>query len=433
MQSFWTVRSLTLANLLLFSFSIDVYFYPQSAQAQLPVNLDLKNYQDKSQKQLLCQYIFNGFKHYIKNDLGKKLLQTVTFQKSFDQVIQDRINTHPNTWHILKVNQGNTIPSETNQMGIFNTDDSMGPVMKKTFGFCAGHATLKLQLTQLALYDPQSIFEASPVAAPGSKEWINFYVKKIERISEFHTTIFPGFSSLYELTSHPDLQNYFRAAAADSWVRHAASYSSGVKPFIRQLIGRDFSPKQSVQFIRDVQSRLRLGYSPKIMFHENRNKAVKNEEKSLHVVLALKVYPLKDNKSAILIWDDKNPSPDSMDYLFINHDSGMGFFWSWRWDDSSGTPVAIDAGAGRVNQYRIEASNDQEIARIVHNKTRFCQAHPEVCAQLGNNQPAKVVRPELKIPGKPWDHFEFWDPNSFIDSKYLDEKYQKAAKGLTKQ
>jgi hypothetical protein len=364
-------------------------------------DLNPANYRGKSQEKILCNTILQGMGQAITG-IPSRIWNWIRGESTFKALVKEAFQENPSLWNALEVNRQNRLPTAENQMAVFNTEESMESVCKKTKGFCWGHATMKMFVTNLAFYDPSLKFSSMPPSAEGSLPWRRFYAAKIQSMLQGNPEVIPGFANLYDFSSHPQLQDYFKAAAVQSWADHAARPSS-LPMFISQS---DYTAADSVRFLTEVQSRIQQGYNPKIIFDENNNKLVEGEQNSIHVVLALATYPLKNNKTAILIWDDKKPYPDAHDVLILNHNSGKGFFWSWRWQSQGD---GIDMGGGLINQYRIAPENDSEIKAIAYRLNDFCKNNPILCQELGRNQEIQPKRPVLPIPGKPWNPFEYAD------------------------
>lgn len=364
------------------------------------------------QAAIACRYLALNALQSARN-FAADLWNWVRLKPSSSTQVARAFKQNPELWTNLNVTEGNRFPTPENQLMVFNNHESMDTVCPKTIGFCWGHASIKFHLSRLAFYDPGLKFEKVPAGLEtGSDAWIKFYMDKVRKIADGEPQIIPGFANLRDFSSHPKLIEWFKRAAAEDWGAHVAK-PRNVGMFVSQ---RDYTTKEALQFIDDVKERLAQGYNPKIIFDENDNKAVKGEEKSLHVVLAVAVHPLKNDKVAIVIWDDKRPYPNNLDVLVMNPHGkgghGYAFFWSWRWKDWDkpiGPGAGIDLGGGRVNQYRIAPENDEEARMMALNLAKFCQEHPEACKELGDARPQPIPKPELPKPGKPWKDFEYDD------------------------
>jgi hypothetical protein len=364
-----------------------------------------------NQTRLLCTYFFRNAGAAVET-LGANVWHWLNGRKSEKACLLEAFERSPDLWDNLKVTQGRRLSTAENQLMVFNTEEGLDPVIRKTKGVCWGNATMKTYLTRLSFFDPKGEFEALPPFSEGSDAWIRFYLEKMNRLTRGEPEIVPGFANLRDFSDHPALKPWFVRRQVELWAERAAR----LKNLIYRQSSRDFTTEEALTFIRDVEERLAMGYNPKIMFDENSHRIVKGEEDSLHVVLATAVHHLKNNKVAIEVIDDKKPFPKNSEILIINLRGGpkrnraMGLFMPWRVSDPKrprGPGNGIDMGGGHVNQFRITPENDREAMQMTLNLAAFCEKRPEVCEALGDRTVQKRPRPQLPIPGKPWSALEY--------------------------
>ncbi len=368
----------------------------------------------------------------VPNFLKQRVIDLTYWPKgalSEEAALRARFEREPELWKWLEYTQGNRYVNYDNQISIFNTlEDMIKAGLKKTLGFCWGHATMRFYFTRLSFFDPRGLHEAIPAFREGSQEWVDFYKAKIRQIANGEPAVIPGFATLREFSEHPSLINWFRHHAADEWAERMASiFNAGAF-----LSKRDYTTKEGLDFIASLQERLAQGYNPKIIFDENSHKRVTGEQNSLHVVQVVGVHKLKNDYWAIEVLDDKFgakkgaparaglDADDETEILYLNTKGGkdkkstMGVYLPWRLKDMT-KPFekgnAWDHGGGNVNQFRLAPENDIEAMRMTLNMRAFCMKRPKVCEELGNRNPVQRGRPALQEAGGAYRPFEYPDEN----------------------
>lgn len=341
-------------------------------------------------------------------NVGDWLLHHLTGRKTATECMIDAFKKNPDLYENLRVTQGRRFPTADHQLMIFNTEEGMAPVAKKTFGFCYGHATMRFYVSRLAFFDSAAKFEALPKFPIGSHEWIEFYYKKIEKMNKGYPQVIPGFANLREFSEHPALNNWFKRQAVELWADRAAH----VKNIYYRESSADMTREYSHKLVANLKERIDRGYNPIIMFDENANKLVDDEKGSLHVVTVVGLYQMKNNRTALVILDDKKPFPDMYDVVILNHKGANGkayaYFDQWRWKDvNDHSKGAWDTGMGTVNQIRLVTEGDREAMKMSLNLAAFCKERPQLCAELGDNSSHAMPWTTLPKAHAPYKDFEY--------------------------
>lgn len=360
-----------------------------------------------SQKQLLCKYFFKNIEESAA-ELGSWLWHHLRGKNTPAECMVEAFEGHPELYESLRVTEGRRYPTADNQLMIYNTPESMLPVMKKTIGSCYGHATMRSFLSRLAYFDPLAKFEALPKSPVGSKKWIEFYYTRIVKMTQGEPQIIPGFANLREFSEHPQLNNWFKRAATELWATRAGK----LKNLLYRIDDRDMTKEFSYKLVGDIRERLDRGYNPLIMFDENKNALVHDYKDSLHIVTVTGLYKMKNDRTALIILDDKKPFPNMYDVLILNHDGENGkayaYFDQWRWKDvTDHSKGAWDTGMGTVNQVRLVTEGDPQAMQMALNTADFCKKNPKACEELGD----RTVHPMPWIPlpkaELPYHDFEY--------------------------
>jgi hypothetical protein len=360
------------------------------------------------QIKLACKYFLKNAQVLAEN-VGSWLKYHLQGKKTPDEEMRAAFKRYPELYESLRVTEGRRFAAPGNQLLTFNTEEDMANVAEKTVGFCYGHATTRVYLQRLALFDPTSKFVKAPSAKHGSPEWVKFYYDRVFKLlTEEEPQVIPGYKNLEEFSSDPVVADWIRHAEARIWARRAAKIKNIWYRFNRQDMTREYSHR----LVADLQDRLDAGMNPIIMFNENPNKLVKGWKDSMHVVTVVNLRKMENGKTAIIILDDKKPcgasGKDCYDVLILNPNGRGGkafaYFDAWRWknpkDHSEG---AWDTGMGTVNNIMIVTENDRQYMRFAMNWADFCKKKPQICEELGDStaHPAPIVDlPEAHAPYK---------------------------------
>ncbi|MBS1961405.1 MAG: hypothetical protein JST04_04255 [Bdellovibrionales bacterium] len=368
-----------------------------SAEDYLPVDLRT----GMSQQKLMCQYVVRNVKSAMEKLAGWWKYHLMG-RKTPNEQMTAAFNRYPELFDSLKVTEGRRYAGPGNQVLTFNTEEDMGKVMKKTIGFCYGHATVRTYLQRLTLWDELGNFSKVPNLKRGSKSWQDFYYRRIvDMLHNEQPQIMPGFKNLEEFTADPDIAQIVRYAETQVWAERAGH----LKNLAYRVDTADMKTAHSYKLVADLQHRLDSGMNPIIMFDENSNKLVDDWQNSLHVVQVVNLRKMENDRTAIIILDDKKPcgasGTDCYDVLILHHKGKDGhayaYFDSWRWKDvNDHSKGAWDTGMGTVNQIRIVTENDHQYMRMAMNWALFCEKNPVACEELGDR--AVRTAPIAKLP-----------------------------------
>jgi len=197
---------------------------------------------------------------------------------------------------IFKITAHQRIPTQSNSLSFRNHSNDIP--YKEITGFCWGHATTTQRLSNLSIFQPT----AKVPHKEGSKEWLKFYKKIIDNIVLHNEAqIIPGFSNLYEFSSHPSFKDYFGKTVAKIWAKQAMNIRS-----IPDSAYFTSSSKKQEKFEESVEELLEFDVTPTIVIAGGIT-----EMGYSHVVVPWKVTKI-DGKKVICYRDNSTKVPSNL-------------------------------------------------------------------------------------------------------------------------
>ncbi len=194
------------------------------------------------------------------------------------------------------INDNNIIE---NSMSFTNGSQKFYDNVQGYQGFCWGHASLTSKFNRLAIFDSS---KETPFKGLGNESTrTKYYERLIDQISNNEPVDIPGFKSLYEFSSHPEIQPLLMKKIGEEWSKNASSFQ-GVKSV---MDNSGLTKSDSDKLVADIETRLANNQQPSLLFNKT------SQFGSAHVVLVQKIYTdPKDSQQYICIRDN-NFSPST--------------------------------------------------------------------------------------------------------------------------
>lgn len=133
-------------------------------------------------------------------------------------------------------------------------------------GYCWGITLVSQRFHRLATYDP-----AAPKKFQGEnqdRERINEYKRIIAQINNNEPVTIPGFKSLRDFSSDPEVKDLLEDSVKDQWAQNALS-TQGLKSITTSATP---SKPELNQMFDDIEFRLKNNMSPSIVYNEKDNR-----------------------------------------------------------------------------------------------------------------------------------------------------------------
>jgi hypothetical protein len=189
-----------------------------------------------------------------------------------------------------------------------------------TAGFCWGHASVTSKFNRLATFKPQdrtmrNQMNARNILTKGRA--LGHYRRIIDRVINNEVVDIPGFASLREFASHPDIQSIIKDRIADAWSSNAMS-TQGLSTLFSVS---PMSQRQSEALITQVKSKTIFNQQPQLLF------TTKGDRQSGHVVLVSEVKRV-NGRHRICIRDNNYPPSTNhgcRNYMEMQDDGSMSY------------------------------------------------------------------------------------------------------------
>lgn len=215
-------------------------------------------------------------------------------------------------------------------------------------GFCWGHASLTAKFNRLAVFDGSKPKAYNSVGE--EVERAKYYQRIIDQVANNEPVDIPGFKSLNEFSSSPEVQDLLMKKMGDEWSKYAGSFQ-GAKSV---LDNSGLSGSESRNLVSDIEARLKKNQQPSLLFNK------KSEFGSAHVVLVSEVkLDTKLNKKVLCLRDNNFQAINHINCgnkIAINNDGSM-YYCQARYDKDA-------------REYRDVCDKEVGNAQITHNENR---------------------------------------------------------------
>jgi hypothetical protein len=264
---------------------------------------------------------------------------------------------------VFYTNAKKRYPGPTNTFPFLNSGEDFKSVMQVEYGVCAGMSISIRRFNMLAYFDPSNSYKEA-VPAKGSTAWITFYNQKIDQVLTYKKpAIFPGFSSMLEISSHPSFKEYFQQHVVKEWADSASAMWRGVAQQLYSVTGT-FSLKEAEDLHKELSYKTKkLGYSP-IVWLAKPNSNPFSSNQWIHVMQVLDVTP-RNSQGAykIKVWNENYPSAQAAQDVVVAAD---------------GTPTFE---GDKLAEVEVLHFDDFEIGEMIKNKLNFCADHRGLCTK----------------------------------------------------
>lgn len=261
----------------------------------------------------------------------------------------------PSDFNIFKKVKPYQFDSESNTLAFTNGDNKYSD--EATYkGYCWGITLITQRFNRLATFtsDPK-LFDGVDQEA----NRLNEYKKIISKINNNEPVTIPGFYSLYDFSSDPEVRNLLEDSAKDEWSKNALT-TQGLKMVVS---AKTPSKSEMEAMFDDIEFRLKNNMSPAIVYNEKTNKA------AAHVLLVSSTGVNTITSERHLCLRDNNYSADSSMYCNIRMIlKKNGTVERVRGFPTIDNPKVSTFEVGKVALAHSENSNTMEQVNNLHTK-----------------------------------------------------------------
>ncbi len=211
------------------------------------------------------------------------------------------------------------LTSYSHSLSFRNSGAMKASSIRGTSGYCWGHASVTSKFNRLAFFDPSDdSLKRQLESAPDSlqrKYAIQEYKKIVDAIVDNKVKTIPGFSNLYELSRHPDLQTYIADKVAKSWANRAMSLQGMFTALKDSPMKRD----ESEALFQEVQNKIDTNQQPQIVFTD------KDEKFKTHAVLVSHIEESDGMKKLCIRDNNESPFRNEFceNYMYISEEGSI--------------------------------------------------------------------------------------------------------------
>jgi hypothetical protein len=291
---------------------------------------------------------------------------------------------------LFKIHQDRYTPKSENGLTLVNNGAEYEGISDKKRGFCWGYSTLVRNFNVLAFYDPTNL-DLVPNKSTHYQDWVVFYTKRIDLIAKNKVAVFPGISNLRELSNDPKIELYLKITAMKIW-RRLASKPNSLIDYLKTT--NAMKPAQIIKVIQELQTRLSIGESPKILFSSWRTEKGDKAGRALGTskfIHAVNVYNITSTNEGykIWIWDINFYAETLMrepKFVEVSRDGSRIYYQAW--EEPNRTDAKSETGSN-INRLYIPAENDRETMTHLEELYRFC--HSPKTAHYCSGVPQKNI------------------------------------------
>lgn len=288
-------------------------------------------------------------------DFQEYLNTGLTPDRSCDEVC-------PKDFRIFAMNKDQLKRSPETHLGVLNTNEYFEKYRKKTIGYCWGWSSVLADFQHLAFFDPDNKLNQELPA-----DIISYYKNLIKRVAvKNKTVIFPGVSSIRELTSIPEISDYLLTVIGQRWALNATHIQA-----IGNMLVDDV--KMAPEEYRHIVSQLRylksIGVMPKIIFADDSPGFMGNWS---HVVNVTDVKSFKDGSHKIYI-NESNYFPEDDEeesyHIYISPEGTAHYKPLLKSNRIINTGTPYD----RVGRIKFGHEFERDIAKYVSSLNKMCK------------------------------------------------------------
>ncbi len=235
-------------------------------------------------------------------------------------------------------------------LSFLNEDEDFKAIHPRTIGYCWGHSHLWRRLHTLAFFNPSA-----------SKENIKVTRKKIRKIFyKGKPQVFPGYSSIYDLSNDPEVKKILLHRTVKEWRKHAIDVDS-MKIYFKKKI----SAEKLKNFVSELKLKLHYRQNPIVFFkHSNDNTAI-------HIVPVYRLQEISPNVYKMCFLDNHGTVEEQSNCgHFVNIDLNKAQIGYGSWVDNE---YDLEEGKSNLNIIGFTPEDVSENVMFVKNLNPICR------------------------------------------------------------